>query len=130
MNNKNTNPMGTVVSCVLTIFFAIIITFLWFEVLDLSGEDNFAVGMLFWVINVICLLLTIVGLGFVGDKVQFPFKVSIIMVTVIYTFIDILLLAVGLANMGKTLYMFINLIILFIYLLIVCPMLLSGSNEK
>ncbi|MBE5946578.1 MAG: hypothetical protein E7259_06550 [Lachnospiraceae bacterium] len=130
MGKKNINPMSIVVSCVLTTFFAIIFTFLWFDVLELSGEDNFAVGMMFWFINVICLLLTIVGLGFVGESFPFPFKVSVIMVTVVYTIVDCLLLAFGLANMGKAIYVFINLIILFIYLVIVCPMLLAGSNKN
>lgn len=130
MNKKASVSTVTIVSsAALLVFLFIILSFVWYDVLDLKISSNFMIGMCFWIINCIILILIFPVKMMSARKIEIGFYVPIIMVTIIYTLLLWGLIAFTLTTVEKTFFVLMNLLLLFLYLLIVIPMIINGTNK-
>lgn len=129
MTLKNSNSkVASCVTAVLAILFLLLMTFMWYEVLDLDTFSNFSIGLFFWIVNGILLLFGLVGAFF--WNMEFAFRVAIIFITIIYTIVDSLWIALALINIGSAMYLFVHLLMVFVYLLFIAPVFVKGINKK
>ena len=107
---------------------SMIITFGWFGILEWDSASNFVSGMLFWIICCVCVAVSFVLLKLL--KHDFPFKVTIVMVNILYYITLVLLICFGVFTIPKMVFIFTNLIIFFLYLIISVPIMLMSFNKE
>ena len=107
---------------------SMIITLGWFGILEWDSASNFVSGMLFWIICCVCVAVSFVLLKL--RKHDFPFKVTIVMVNILYYITLVLLICFGVFTIPKMVFIFTNLIIFFLYLIISVPIMLMSFNKE
>ncbi len=110
------------------VFLSIIITFGWFAILKLDTADNYITGLLFWVICIVCIVCSMLMMKKV--ELDFPFKVTIVMVNILYYIIFVSLVSFGAFVIPKMTFVFIQLILLFLYLVISIPIMLINVQKE
>lgn len=130
MKTDSKAPLFSIfVAFILLVFLFIIMAFIWYDVLDLTAAGNFMIGMCFWIINCIILVMVFPVKMFLVKDFPMGYYATIVMVTIIYTLLIWMLMGLALLVVSKTIFVLINLIILFLYLMIVLPLTISGLNK-
>ncbi len=107
---------------------SLIITFGWFGIGNWNKASNFWAGLFFWIICVMCNVISIFVIRVVN--LAFPFKVSIVMTNVLYYIIFVGVVSFGVFTIPQMTFIFLNLLLLFLYLVISVPILLNGLKEE
>lgn len=129
MNEKKAS-LGNVLSLFLLLFFFVIVLFVLFAVMNINEYDVFPAVLFFSVINFLILMVVIIGGSSFVKKIGFASYTSICVVTVIFSLLQFVYLGFGYQSALIISYTLYQLIVLFIYLLIIIPIVVLGAKNK
>ncbi|MBR6159828.1 MAG: hypothetical protein IKQ40_05955 [Lachnospiraceae bacterium] len=107
---------------------SLIITFGWFGVLKWDGASNFIFALLFWVICIVCMVISLVMIRIID--MDFPVKVAIVMLDLLYYITFIGIVCFGVFTIPKMTFILIQMILLFLYLVIALPIMLINVKKE
>lgn len=119
--------LSAILSVFLLLFYATIIMYVFFAIININTLANFGTAMTFEIIG-ICLLTYFVLGNVLGKNIKTGYLVPLMMVTIIYTVVLDIINLVCVVTMGHVFFVLINLIILFIYCVTAIPMYLMGRR--
>jgi hypothetical protein len=130
--NENKTSLGKLLSLFLLLFFFVIVLFVLFSVLNINDFKVFPAVLTFSIINFIILLVVIGGGSELIEKIGVASYISICFVTVIFTLLQFVYLGFGYQSEAIISYILYHLIILFVYFVIIIPIVLMGikNNSK
>lgn len=126
------NGTKIVLSLVPLAFYIAIIEYALFAVVGIKDGNNFIASVVFETVGIILLFMVVMAaLGCITGlkNIKIGFLVPIIFVTIVYTIILDLINIFGTMKMSGTWFVLLHLILLFVYLIITIPMLISGKSE-
>ena len=112
----------------LLIFYTIIVGYVLFVVLEINTSENFIAGLIFEILGIIFISIIVIGAVLNNKKISFGYMVSIILCTVIYIIILNCINFFGIFVIKEVFFVLINLVLLFIYSVIVVPMYIMGKQ--
>lgn len=127
---KQFQPDMNGIGSIMVIFFYLIILVALFGMTSFQESDIF-MPALFGLVVSFCIVLY--GIGFSTKllrKMPIGFYVPICIFTILYALIQNVILFFGIHNMGAITYIFINLILLFLYFIIVLPTAMMGLKHR
>ncbi|MBQ0028641.1 MAG: hypothetical protein KBS96_08590 [Lachnospiraceae bacterium] len=119
--------ISATLSAFIVCFYAVIIMYVLFAVLHVDTLANFIAALIFEIIGII-LLGYFVLCNFALKPIKTGYFVPLIMVTVIYTVILDIINMACVATMAHSLFVLINLIVLFVYCVVSIPMYIMGNR--
>lgn len=114
-------------SVFLLAFYLAIVMYVFFAVLHIEVLANFETGMFFEMLGFIILSYFVLG-NLLSKRVKTGFFVPLIIITVIYTIILDVINMVCIIIMPHTLFVLLNIVLLFVYCLISMPMFIMGEK--
>lgn len=117
---------GIFSGCIL-IFYISIIMYVFFAILKIDALANFKSAMVFEIIGFLILTYFIMG-NLLSKRIKTGFLVPLIIITVVYTVILNVVNIACIIAMPHTIFLLINLVLLFIYCLISMPMYIMGRR--
>ena len=107
---------------------SLIITFGWSGILRWDTSANFVTALIFWILCVSCIVLSVVMLKAV--RTEFPYKVAIVILDVIYYITFIGLVTFGIFSIPRMTFIFVHMLLLFLYLVVAVPLfIMTGSQQ-
>ena len=117
---------GICSGCIL-IFYICIVLYVFFAILKINTLANFESAMMFEIIGFLLLAYFVID-SLLLKSIKTGFLVPLIIVTIAYTIIlDVINIAL-VAAIPQTIFIFLNLVLLFIYCLISMPMHIIGRR--
>lgn len=121
--------LGTAVSLFVTLFFMGIIIFIMCEGMHLPDKDTWGGIITFTVIEFI-ILLAVIGLGkYICQYIGVGFYTPLCTMTIVYAVVGTILNLI-LSGSSSFVVILINLILLFVYAMIVLPFVVKGVNTR
>lgn len=114
-------------SVFLLAFYMAIVMYVFFAVLHIEVLANFGTGMFFEILGFIILSYFVLS-NLLSKRVKTGFFVPLIIITVIYTIILDVINMVFIIVMPHTLFVLLNIVLLFVYCLISMPMFIMGQK--
>lgn len=120
---------GMTISLILLmfIFYCAIIMYVFFEVQNIDAVDNWIVSLIFEIIGFLFLGGYIIG-HVVRGSIKTGYIVPLVFVTIIYTIILNVVNLICIFQVNNHMFVLMNLILLFVYLLISLPMYIIGRK--
>lgn len=109
------------------IFYMSIIVYVLFAILKIDTLANFKSAMVFEIIGFLILTYFIMS-NLLSKRIKTGFFVPLIIVTVVYTVILNVVNIACIIAMPHTIFLLVNLVLLFIYCLISMPMYIMGRR--
>jgi len=114
-------------SAFLLLFYAVVILYSLFAIVQIHTLSNFPIGMLFEIIG-LCILAVVILSAVSSRSIKLAYQVSLIIVTLLYTIIlDAVNLAL-IAALDGALFGLLHLGLLFVYCLVSIPMYIVGKR--
>lgn len=130
MKENNKLSFGSIASLFLAMFFSFIVIFVLFAFLRITDYSGYPAVIIFSFINLILIIL-VASCGIpIIHKAGGAIYAVICMVTAIYTLFEFVYLSFQFKTESITGYLFYQLVILFIYFLIVIPVGINGLKNK
>lgn len=127
-NNTERGKFAALVSAgLLLVFYIAIIMYVLINIVKISSYENFLCGITFQIIGFI-LLAFIIIYGLLGKTIKTGFMIPIIIGTIVYTILLDILNITGIILLPNALFFLVHMILLFVYLLIVMPLLVMGKQ--
>lgn len=123
--NKN---IRVYLSLFLVAFYFVIVFYFLFAVANIDILENFMAGMVFEAFGAISLVFSVLY-GCFGKGQKFGFIVGIIFTSLIYSIVLDIVNTTVIFNVSKTTFVFINLVVLFIYLCIILPIYMMANKD-
>lgn len=108
-------------------FYVAIVLYVLLGVLHIDSMENFLVGIIFQIIG-FCVLFFLILAGAGEQKLHLGYFVPIFIITVIYTVLLNVINMVAIAYAGKSIFLLLHLLLLFVYCLITMPMYYMGRK--
>lgn len=126
MEKERIKTITILLSLIIFLFYCVIIGYILFQVVNLDEHKNFVCGIIFEGIGILMLLISVI-FGIL-KRVKIGFLLPVIVCTVIYTIILNSLNFFAYAVMTSNVFFLAHMVVLFIYLLIIVPMLVMGKK--
>lgn len=128
--NEKKSSLGMILTLFLLLFFYAIVLFVLFAVLNINEYKAFPAVLLFSIVNFIILLVVIGGGSEICRAIGVASYISLCAVTVIFSLLQFIYLGFNYRSETITSYILFHLIILFMYFIIVIPMVLIGNKNN
>ncbi len=106
---------------------SLIVTIAWSAGLQWSESSNFAIALIFWILCIICIVVSIFLLPIVN--IDFPFKVAIVLLDILYYITFVVIVSCGVFTISGVIFLVTQLSMIFIYLVIVTPIIVMGFRQ-
>ena len=126
MEKERIKTITILLSLIIFLFYCVIIGYILFQVVNLDEHKNFVCGIIFEGIGILMLLISVI-FGIL-KRVKIGFLLPAIVCTAIYTIILNSLNFFAYAIMTSNVFFLAHMVVLFIYLLIIVPMLVMGKK--
>ena len=126
MEKERIKTITILLSLIIFLFYCVIIGYILFQVVNLDEHKNFVCGIIFEGIGILMLLISVI-FGIL-KRVKIGFLLPTIVCTAIYTIILNSLNFFAYAIMTSNVFFLAHMVVLFIYLLIIVPMLVMGKK--
>ena len=130
---KRGNPtagLGSIIGGILSLFFAGIIIFVMAVIIEITQFESGVAAIVFTSINLFIITALAFSSYFLAKKTTMVCMTNLWTVTALYTIIGIVHMAVKISEAAAMWYILFHLILLFVYLLIVAPIILSGIRQN
>lgn len=129
MNEKEKGKkIAVALTALILLFYFTIVSYVLFYVVDITGCENFVLGLVFEIIGMALLGFIILGNAMKSKKISLGYYIPIVVVTVIYTLILNVVNMIGIFVISNMFFFLIHMLILFVYLMIVVPMYIMGRQ--
>ena len=124
------NTLSTIASLILSLFFSCIVFFVLFDVLHILDLNIALPAMVFTIINLLS-VIDFIGFGkSLSNAIGIGMYTPICLATIAYTAIHFTLLGFLYNNDSSTTFVLFNLILLFVYFLVIIPLGVTGYNSN
>ena len=129
MENRNKGKLITIaLATFMLVFYTVIVEYVLFAVLKIDECKNFAAGMIFETIGILLLFVIVLGNLFQRENIKTGYFVPIVICTIVYTIILDCLNFIGILSMSSVMFFLTQMILLFLFLVIVIPMYIMGKQ--
>jgi len=128
--NDKKFSLGSIAALFLSLFFSIIVIFFIFSYLKINEYEAFPAVITFASINLIVIILMTSYGKLIVNKAGAATFIALCTITTIYTVFQFVYLALQYQDASAVGYILFNLIILFIFFLIVIPVGMIGTKNK
>lgn len=130
---KRGNPtagLGSIFGGIIALIFAAIIIFVMVAIIEITGHDSGTAAIVFTSINMFVIIFTMFLSGEIAKKTTTVCVTQIWMVTILYTIIEVVYMMTQVSTAEPKWFILINLVLLFFYIGILAPVILSGIRQK
>lgn len=130
---KRGNPtagLGSIFGGIIALIFAAIIIFVMVAIIEITGHESGTAAIVFTSINMFAIILLMFLSGEIVKKTTTVCMTQVWMVTVLYTIIEVVYMMTQVSTAEPKWFILINLVLLFFYIGIIAPVILSGIRQN
>lgn len=130
MDNKNTRGSSLIISLLLSLFAVALLMFLMLHTLRAADYRAFPAVLIFALVNCVAIMAVYGFSGTLSHAVGLPAYTVAAFMTFLYTVADFVYMWLSGPYQSAAGYTITQLIMLFVYAVITCPVVISGINRN